>query len=228
MKRSQINSYRWGFNDTNCWSSPLLLLLCVFLVVFWFILPQIYTYITRVPRTWRTGMTGGTSWQASSDSSSSWCPWRMTSGATSRKDKKLSLVTVFLQTSLHMFIIIPHFFIVWGFNGDCFPGIIAVNAVVLCCWRIPSMQRRMIKYFTSNPASSEYRLLSDRRETAAWSESSCLSGIHTLKVSVRFCLPRQKCSAFPWSCPPSATTPSSTWWPTCMSCGHFPQELSLS
>ncbi|KAK2822368.1 hypothetical protein Q5P01_022433 [Channa striata] len=32
-------------------------------------------------------------------------------------------------------------------------GIIAVNAVVLCCWRIPSMQRRMIKYFTSNPAS---------------------------------------------------------------------------
>ncbi|KAM4605461.1 presenilin-associated rhomboid-like protein A, mitochondrial [Polymixia lowei] len=32
-------------------------------------------------------------------------------------------------------------------------GIIAINAVVLCCWRIPSMQRSMIKYFTSNPAS---------------------------------------------------------------------------
>ncbi|KAG7527006.1 presenilins-associated rhomboid, mitochondrial [Solea senegalensis] len=32
-------------------------------------------------------------------------------------------------------------------------GIIAVNAVVLCLWRIPSMQRSMIKYFTSNPAS---------------------------------------------------------------------------
>uniref|UniRef100_A0A3Q3WK93 rhomboid protease n=1 Tax=Mola mola TaxID=94237 RepID=A0A3Q3WK93_MOLML len=32
-------------------------------------------------------------------------------------------------------------------------GIIAVNAVVLCCWRIPVMQRRMIKYFTSNPVS---------------------------------------------------------------------------
>ncbi|XP_034559413.1 presenilins-associated rhomboid-like protein, mitochondrial isoform X2 [Notolabrus celidotus] len=32
-------------------------------------------------------------------------------------------------------------------------GIIALNAVVLCCWRIPSMQRSMIKYFTSNPAS---------------------------------------------------------------------------
>lgn len=28
--------------------------------------------------------------------------------------------------------------------------------MVLCCWRIPSMQRSMIKYFTSNPASSEY------------------------------------------------------------------------
>ncbi|XP_047444602.1 presenilins-associated rhomboid-like protein, mitochondrial [Mugil cephalus] len=32
-------------------------------------------------------------------------------------------------------------------------GIIAVNVAVLCCWRVPSMQRTMIKYFTSNPAS---------------------------------------------------------------------------
>ncbi|XP_028283502.1 presenilins-associated rhomboid-like protein, mitochondrial isoform X2 [Parambassis ranga] len=32
-------------------------------------------------------------------------------------------------------------------------GIIAINAAVLCCWRIPSMQRSMIKYFTSNPVS---------------------------------------------------------------------------
>ncbi|XP_012681777.2 presenilins-associated rhomboid-like protein, mitochondrial isoform X1 [Clupea harengus] len=32
-------------------------------------------------------------------------------------------------------------------------GIIAVNAAVLCCWRIPSLQRSMLKYFTSNPAS---------------------------------------------------------------------------
>ncbi|XP_037837967.1 presenilins-associated rhomboid-like protein, mitochondrial [Kryptolebias marmoratus] len=32
-------------------------------------------------------------------------------------------------------------------------GIIAINAAVLCCWRIPSMQRTMIKYFMSNPAS---------------------------------------------------------------------------
>ncbi|XP_072297539.1 presenilin-associated rhomboid-like protein A, mitochondrial [Eucyclogobius newberryi] len=32
-------------------------------------------------------------------------------------------------------------------------GIIAVNVVVLCCWRIPSMQRNMIKYFTANPVS---------------------------------------------------------------------------
>ncbi|CAL9688736.1 unnamed protein product [Knipowitschia caucasica] len=32
-------------------------------------------------------------------------------------------------------------------------GIIAVNAIVLCCWRLPSMQRNMIKYFTSNPVS---------------------------------------------------------------------------
>ncbi|CAL8312912.1 presenilins-associated rhomboid-like protein, mitochondrial isoform X1 [Gadus morhua] len=32
-------------------------------------------------------------------------------------------------------------------------GIIAVNALVLCCWRIPSLQRTMIKYFTANPAA---------------------------------------------------------------------------
>ncbi|XP_037538201.1 presenilins-associated rhomboid-like protein, mitochondrial [Nematolebias whitei] len=32
-------------------------------------------------------------------------------------------------------------------------GIIAMNAAVLCCWRIPSMQKTMIKYFMSNPAS---------------------------------------------------------------------------
>ncbi|KAL7850951.1 hypothetical protein AOLI_G00213070 [Acnodon oligacanthus] len=32
-------------------------------------------------------------------------------------------------------------------------GIIALNTVVLCCWRIPYMQRSMLKYFTSNPAS---------------------------------------------------------------------------
>ncbi|XP_069755424.1 presenilin-associated rhomboid-like protein, mitochondrial isoform X3 [Narcine bancroftii] len=32
-------------------------------------------------------------------------------------------------------------------------GIIAVNALVFCLWRIPSMQWTMVKYFTSNPAS---------------------------------------------------------------------------
>ncbi|KAM8905334.1 presenilin-associated rhomboid-like protein, mitochondrial [Spinachia spinachia] len=32
-------------------------------------------------------------------------------------------------------------------------GIIAANAVVFCCWRVPSLQRSMMKYFTSNPAS---------------------------------------------------------------------------
>ncbi|CAG5896743.1 unnamed protein product [Menidia menidia] len=32
-------------------------------------------------------------------------------------------------------------------------GIIAVNVAVLCCWRVPSMQRTMLKYFTANPAS---------------------------------------------------------------------------
>ncbi|XP_070685880.1 presenilin-associated rhomboid-like protein, mitochondrial [Pempheris klunzingeri] len=32
-------------------------------------------------------------------------------------------------------------------------GIIAANALVFCCWRIPSLQRSMIKYFTANPAS---------------------------------------------------------------------------
>ncbi|KAG9278806.1 presenilins-associated rhomboid-like protein, mitochondrial [Astyanax mexicanus] len=32
-------------------------------------------------------------------------------------------------------------------------GIIALNTAVLCCWRIPVMQRTMLKFFTSNPAS---------------------------------------------------------------------------
>ncbi|XP_069474350.1 presenilin-associated rhomboid-like protein, mitochondrial [Ambystoma mexicanum] len=32
-------------------------------------------------------------------------------------------------------------------------GIIAANILVFCLWRVPSMQRTMIKYFTSNPAS---------------------------------------------------------------------------
>ncbi|XP_060690936.1 presenilin-associated rhomboid-like protein, mitochondrial [Hemiscyllium ocellatum] len=33
-------------------------------------------------------------------------------------------------------------------------GIIAANALVFCLWRVPSMQRTMVKYFTSNPAST--------------------------------------------------------------------------
>uniref|UniRef100_A0A673L730 rhomboid protease n=1 Tax=Sinocyclocheilus rhinocerous TaxID=307959 RepID=A0A673L730_9TELE len=32
-------------------------------------------------------------------------------------------------------------------------GIIAANALVFCCWRVPSLQRSMLKYFTSNPSS---------------------------------------------------------------------------
>ncbi|XP_012888530.1 PREDICTED: presenilins-associated rhomboid-like protein, mitochondrial isoform X2 [Dipodomys ordii] len=33
-------------------------------------------------------------------------------------------------------------------------GIIAANVCVFCLWRVPSLQRTMIRYFTSNPASS--------------------------------------------------------------------------
>ncbi|KAM8976494.1 presenilin-associated rhomboid-like protein, mitochondrial [Pelodytes ibericus] len=32
-------------------------------------------------------------------------------------------------------------------------GIIAANMLVFCLWRVPSLQRTMIRYFTSNPAS---------------------------------------------------------------------------
>ncbi|XP_061733671.1 presenilin-associated rhomboid-like protein, mitochondrial [Nerophis ophidion] len=32
-------------------------------------------------------------------------------------------------------------------------GIIAANVLVFCCWRLPALQRSMIKYFTSDPAS---------------------------------------------------------------------------
>ncbi|XP_054940071.1 presenilin-associated rhomboid-like protein, mitochondrial isoform X1 [Physeter macrocephalus] len=33
------------------------------------------------------------------------------------------------------------------------PGIIAANVFVFCLWRVPSLQRTMIRYFTSSPAS---------------------------------------------------------------------------
>ncbi|MGH0144123.1 UNVERIFIED_CONTAM: hypothetical protein FKN15_069160 [Acipenser sinensis] len=33
-------------------------------------------------------------------------------------------------------------------------GIIAANVLVFCLWRVPSMQRTMMRYFTSNPAAS--------------------------------------------------------------------------
>ncbi|KAK7945671.1 hypothetical protein WMY93_001399 [Mugilogobius chulae] len=36
---------------------------------------------------------------------------------------------------------------------DFWGSIIVLNVVVLCCWRLPSLQRSMIKYFTSNPVS---------------------------------------------------------------------------
>ncbi|XP_061073386.1 presenilin-associated rhomboid-like protein, mitochondrial [Conger conger] len=32
-------------------------------------------------------------------------------------------------------------------------GIIGLNALVFCLWRVPSLQRAMMKYFTSNPSS---------------------------------------------------------------------------
>ncbi|XP_056098939.1 presenilins-associated rhomboid-like protein, mitochondrial [Rhinichthys klamathensis goyatoka] len=32
-------------------------------------------------------------------------------------------------------------------------GIIAANVLVFCCWRVPSLQRFMLNYFTSNPAA---------------------------------------------------------------------------
>ncbi|KAI4790260.1 hypothetical protein KUCAC02_034738 [Chaenocephalus aceratus] len=32
-------------------------------------------------------------------------------------------------------------------------GIIAANAIVFCCWRVPSLQRSMLKHFTADPAS---------------------------------------------------------------------------
>ncbi|KAK1168707.1 hypothetical protein AOXY_G9533 [Acipenser oxyrinchus oxyrinchus] len=34
-------------------------------------------------------------------------------------------------------------------------GIIAANVLVFCLWRVPSMQRTMMRYFTSNPAAKD-------------------------------------------------------------------------
>lgn len=99
-----------------------------------------------------------------------------------------------------------------------FLGIIALNAAVLCCWRIPSMQRSMLKYFTSNPASSEFTCATRSCPLL------CLQCVHFFSPLLFLF---QKHAAFPWLCPPSVTTPSSTWWPTCMSYGYSPQGSSL-
>ncbi|NP_001404509.1 presenilin-associated rhomboid-like protein, mitochondrial isoform 2 precursor [Mus musculus] len=48
-------------------------------------------------------------------------------------------------------------------------GIIAANALVFCLWRVPSLQRTMIRYFTSNPASTNMYVL--------WSFSSSIVNI---------------------------------------------------
>lgn len=61
------------------------------------------------------------------------------------------------------------YFISFRILSTLFSGIIAVNATVLCCWRIPIMQRSMIKYFTSNPASSEYAGSGFSCVTLSWS-----------------------------------------------------------
>ncbi|XP_012495482.1 PREDICTED: presenilins-associated rhomboid-like protein, mitochondrial [Propithecus coquereli] len=59
------------------------------------------------------------------------------------------------------------FFVLVDFRSNClyssfyspqiiniyFIGIIAANVFVFCLWRVPSLQRTMIRYFTSNPAS---------------------------------------------------------------------------
>ncbi|XP_049737434.1 presenilins-associated rhomboid-like protein, mitochondrial isoform X2 [Elephas maximus indicus] len=48
-------------------------------------------------------------------------------------------------------------------------GIIAANVIVFCLWRVPSLQRTMIRYFTSNPASTNMYVL--------WSFSSSIVNI---------------------------------------------------
>nr|XP_010591278.1 presenilins-associated rhomboid-like protein, mitochondrial isoform X2 [Loxodonta africana] len=48
-------------------------------------------------------------------------------------------------------------------------GIIAANVIVCCLWRVPSLQRTMVRYFTSNPASTNMYVL--------WSFSSSIVNI---------------------------------------------------
>ncbi|XP_048659928.1 presenilins-associated rhomboid-like protein, mitochondrial isoform X1 [Marmota marmota marmota] len=47
--------------------------------------------------------------------------------------------------------------VIWWFlpadSDDRMVGIIAANVLVFCLWRVPSLQRTMMRYFTSNPAS---------------------------------------------------------------------------
>lgn len=89
---------------------------------------------------------------------------------------------------------------------------------MFCCWRVPALQSFMIRYFTSNPTSSEFSV-------SDLSVPNCL--LFLTLTSVTHCvLLFQKRSVRPWSSRPSATSLSSTWQPTCMSSGASPPAPS--
>lgn len=99
-----------------------------------------------------------------------------------------------------------------------FPGIIAANALVFLCWRVPSLQRTMIRYFAADPASSECRPVTD--------ELNVCRRLLTSRFNVSVFVVLQRRCALPCCSPPSATSLSSTWRPTCTSSGASPPAPS--
>ncbi|XP_036880100.1 presenilin-associated rhomboid-like protein, mitochondrial isoform X4 [Manis javanica] len=94
-------------------------------------------------------------------------PRRSDAGTSREAYKRSALIppveeTVFYPSPYPMRTLVKPFFFTVGINKwwnnlsdgqRTVTGIIAANVFVFCLWRVPSLQRTMIKYFTSNPAS---------------------------------------------------------------------------
>lgn len=107
---------------------------------------------------------------------------------------------------------------------------------MFCCWRVPSLQRTMIKYFTSNPASSGYSqstplhtpqshlavVIEINGGTALNFMLSSTSPSLTLSHGIVVVCPLQRLCAPPCCSPHSVTSPFSTWLRTCTFSGASP------
>uniref|UniRef100_A0A2K5IWP2 Presenilin-associated rhomboid-like protein, mitochondrial n=1 Tax=Colobus angolensis palliatus TaxID=336983 RepID=A0A2K5IWP2_COLAP len=91
-------------------------------------------------------------------------PRRSDTGTSGEAYKRSALIppveeTVFYPSPYPIRSFIKPLFFTVGFTGCAFgsartvTGITAANVLVFCLWRVPSLQRTIIRYFASNPAS---------------------------------------------------------------------------